>query len=118
MTQPKAKIEEVAPEVELTAEEKAILANPFHPYANGREKFKAENEKYLNEKVPLQLIKDNENYKGDVTVGINGIVWQIQRGVPLLLPRKVAIVLAQAQHQESIAALRVEAADNVNLGDR
>lgn len=92
--------------------------NPFHPYANSREKLLAEEAIFLNEKINIQLIKDNDNYKDDVTVCINGKVWQLQRGVPLQVPRRVAIQLAQASHQESIAALRQDGAKDIFLGER
>lgn len=78
----------------------------------------AREEQLLNELVPIQLIKDNENYKNDVTVQINGRIWQLQRGVPIMVPRKVANVLNQSQYQEAQALRVANDATNRNLGER
>lgn len=60
-------------------------------------------EEYYNEKVPTMLIKDNAKYKDDVTVTVNGVNYQIRRGVQLMVPRKVALVLERAKEQETEA---------------
>lgn len=60
-------------------------------------------EEYYNEKVPVMLIKDNAKYKDDVTVTVNGVNYQIRRGVQLMVPRKVALVLERAKEQEAEA---------------
>lgn len=60
-------------------------------------------EEYYNEKVPVMLIKDNAKYKDDVTVTVNGVNYQIRRGVQLMVPRKVALVLERANEQEAEA---------------
>lgn len=57
-------------------------------------------EKFYEEPVPVMLIKDNAKYKDDVTVTVNGINYQIQRGVQVLVPRKVALVLERSHLQE------------------
>lgn len=57
-------------------------------------------EKYYNEPVPVMLIKDNAKYKDDVTVTVNGVNYQIQRGVRVSVPRKVALVLERSRIQE------------------
>ena len=57
-------------------------------------------EAYYNEPVPVMLMKDNANYKDDVTVTLNGVNYQIQRGVHVELPRKVALVLERSAYQE------------------
>lgn len=60
-------------------------------------------EKYYNEPVPVMLIKDNAKYKDDVTVTVNGVNYQIKRGVQVTVPRKVAMVLERAKEQEAEA---------------
>jgi hypothetical protein len=45
---------------------------------------------YYNEPVTLELFKDNDKYKDDVFVCVNGKRWQIQRGVRVTVPRYVA----------------------------
>ena len=56
------------------------------------------------ELVSIRLFKDSGKYKDDVTVGINGTIWQIQRGKPVDVPRKVAKVLEDAEMQRGITA--------------
>lgn len=60
----------------------------------------ADLEAYYNESVPVLLIKDNAKYKDDVTVTVNGTNYQIQRGVQVMVPRKVALVLERSHEQE------------------
>lgn len=60
----------------------------------------------LAQKVKIQLPKDNENYKDDVTVCINGKIWQIQRGVMVEVPVAVYEVLQQSSHQMMLAEAR------------
>ncbi len=57
-------------------------------------------EDYYKELVPVMLIKDNNRYKDDVTVTVNGINYQIQRGVSVMVPRSVALVLERSHQQE------------------
>ncbi|MBO5364903.1 MAG: hypothetical protein J6A56_05520 [Clostridia bacterium] len=57
-------------------------------------------EDYYKEPVPVMLIKDNNRYKEDVTVTVNGINYQIQRGVSVMVPRCVALVLERSHQQE------------------
>ena len=57
-------------------------------------------EDYYKELVPVMLIKDYNRYKDDVTVTVNGINYQIQRGVSVMVPRSVALVLERSHQQE------------------
>lgn len=63
----------------------------------------AELEEFYNETVPVMLIKDNAKYKDDVTVTVNGVNYQIQRGVQVMVPRKVALTLERSRRQELAA---------------
>lgn len=63
----------------------------------------AEIEKYYKEQVPVMLIKDNSKYKDDVTVTVNGVNYQIQRGVQVMVPRCVALVIERSHRQELAA---------------
>lgn len=40
------------------------------------------------EKVTIQLFKDNEKYKDDVFVAVNGHSYQIKRGVKVEVPQR------------------------------
>lgn len=52
------------------------------------------------EMTTVMLFKDNERYKDDVFVAVNGRRFQIQRGVPVQVPRYVAAVLEQSRAQD------------------
>lgn len=65
-------------------------------------------EDFYNETVPVMLIKDNAKYKDDVTVTVNGTNYQIQRGVQVMVPRKVALVLERSHAQELAAQAYME----------
>lgn len=57
-------------------------------------------ENYYNERVPVMLLRDNSKYKDDVTVTLNGTNFQIKRGVQVMVPRCVALVLERSHKQE------------------
>ncbi len=63
---------------------------------------------FYKELVPVMLIKDNSRYKEDVTVTVNGINYQIQRGVAVMVPRCVALVLERSHKQELEAQAYVD----------
>jgi hypothetical protein len=51
------------------------------------------------EKVKIKLFKDNNNYKDDVYVAVNGHAFLIQRGVEVEVPPYIAEVLQNAEEQ-------------------
>lgn len=53
--------------------------------------------------VTITLFKDNDKYNSDVFVAVNGNNYQIQRGVPVTVPRYVAEVINQAEKQRNQA---------------
>ena len=55
------------------------------------------------ELVTVQLFKDGGKYKDDVIVGLNGTIWQIQRGKEVEVPRKIAEILKESEIQKGIA---------------
>ena len=55
------------------------------------------------------LFKDGKDYKDDVYVSVNGENCRIQRGVPVKIKRKFALVLEQSQAQDVRAAEFAEA---------
>lgn len=57
-------------------------------------------EAYLNEYVEVRLFKDNEKYKDDVYVAINGKNCVIRRGVWTRIRRKFALLLDQSEIQD------------------
>lgn len=73
--------------------------------AKGEEadRFKAflrDQEAWLNEYVEVRLFKDNEKYKDDVYVAINGKNCVIRRGVWTRIRRKFALLLDQSEIQD------------------
>lgn len=59
-----------------------------------------EQEKWLNEYVEIRLFKDNDKYKDDVYVSINGNNCVIRRGVWTRIRRKFALLLDQSEIQD------------------
>lgn len=57
-------------------------------------------ENWLNEYVEVRLFKDNEKYKDDVYVAINGKNCLIRRGVWTRIRRKFALLLDQSEIQD------------------
>lgn len=55
---------------------------------------------YLEEYVEVKLFKDNDKYKDDVFVAVNGERCQIKRGYPVKIKRKFALVLEMQERQD------------------
>ena len=62
--------------------------------------FLGRQEAWLNEYVEVRLFKDNEKYKDDVYVAINGKNCIIRRGVWTRIRRKFALLLDQSEIQD------------------
>lgn len=58
--------------------------------------------------VPIRLFKDNEKYKDDVFVAVNGRSFQIKRGETVMVPDYVAAVLEQSMAQDNATANLIE----------
>ncbi len=65
-------------------------------------------ESWLNEYVEVRLFKDNEKYKDDVYVAINGKNCVIRRGVWTRIRRKFALLLDQSEIQDLRTAELIE----------
>ena len=65
-------------------------------------------EAWLNEYVEVRLFKDNEKYKDDVYVAINGKNCLIRRGVWTRIRRKFALLLDQSEIQDQRTAQYME----------
>lgn len=59
---------------------------------------------YLNRLEPVMLMKDNQNYKDDVTVTYNGVNYQIQRGKQVMVPKFLKLILEDSHRQQMRAA--------------
>ena len=69
-------------------------------------------EAYLNELVAVKLFRDNDRYKDDVYVAVNGQNCVIKRGEWVKIKRKFAIVLDQSEIQDMKTAEMLEAEQN------
>ncbi len=58
---------------------------------------------YYKQLVTVTLIKDNNNYKDDVTITYNGTNYQIQRGVPVQVPMYIKLILDDSYRQQLAA---------------
>ena len=68
----------------------------------------AEYEKYLNEYVSVKLFRDNDRYKDDVYVAVNGKNCVIKRGEWVKIKRKFALVLDASEIQDMKTAEYLE----------
>ena len=66
-------------------------------------------EAYLNEYVAVKLFRDNDRYKDDVYVAVNGHNCVIKRGEWVKIKRKFALVLDQSEIQDLRTAEMMEA---------
>ena len=64
------------------------------------------------EKVRVRLFKDNGRYMSDLFVSVNGMNYQIRRGVDVEVPAAVAEVLEHSQQQDDRTAARIAAAED------
>jgi hypothetical protein len=71
---------------------------------------------YLEEYIAIKLFKDNDRYKDDVYVAINGKNCVIKRGEWVKIKRKYALVLDQSEIQDTKAALFMQAEQNRFVG--
>ena len=58
----------------------------------------------LEEYIPYRLFRDNDKYKNDVFVAVNGEACQIKRGQTVRIKRKFVKVLEQSYEQDMEAA--------------
>ena len=58
---------------------------------------------YFRKTVTVTLLKDNYNYKDDVTITYNGVNYQIQRGVPVQVPMFIKLILEDGFRQQLTA---------------
>ena len=104
--QVEAMLEKAREEAEkIVAEAKAKVAN--EPTVE-QKKADAEREAYWNEPVEVKLFKDNNKYKDDVFVSVNGENCVIKRGERVMIKRKFAEVLDHSDMQDYETSLLIE----------
>lgn len=55
-------------------------------------------------RVRIKLFKDSKDYKDDLTVGVNGKIYQIRRGVEVDIPQSVYEVISNSITQDEHTA--------------
>ncbi|MBE7060694.1 MAG: hypothetical protein E7389_07715 [Ruminococcaceae bacterium] len=65
-----------------------------------KKKTEKDNSDYYKQLVPVTLVKDNNNYKDDVTITYNGKNYQIQRGVQVEVPLFIKLILEDGYRQQ------------------
>ena len=60
------------------------------------------------ERVPVKLFKDGGKYSDDVTVLHNGKAYVIKRGITVMVPRAVALILERSGVQDTNTAQLIE----------
>ena len=68
------------------------------------DKKKSEVKNDPNELVEFEAFKDDDKYKDDIYVAVNGRRWQIKRGVPVKIPRYVYEVIKNSAEQDRATA--------------
>jgi hypothetical protein len=92
----KKQLEEKPKEIEIIKEvTREVVKNPTSI---------DESNAWLEERVPVMLFKDNNNYKYDVPVSVNGETILIKRGIQVKIKRKHALVLQNQYKQQLIAS--------------
>ena len=93
IAQAKAEAEKIKAEAEAEADSTANTAEETDEY-----------EKWLQEPVKIKLFKDNDKYKDDVFVSVNGNKFLIKRGVEVEVPRYIKNCLDLSEEQKGYAA--------------
>ncbi len=78
----------------------ALLKNIENSKKEEKKRKREEAEKYLNEYVSIKLFRDNDKYRDDVYVAVNGKNCIIKRGEWVKIRRKFALVIDQSEIQD------------------
>ena len=96
--------EEVTEAVENTADEEVTEAVENTADEEVTENTAPVSDDYLEELVEIMLFKDSDKYSDDLVVTLNGKNYQIKRGVKVMVPRKVQLVIEDSMKQAGLAA--------------
>ena len=115
--QVEAMIAEAREEVSKAKEEAAKILADAKATVGGekteaQKKADAEREAYWNEMVEVKLFKDNNKYKDDVFVSVNGENCVIKRGERVQVKRKFAAVLDSSDLQDYETSKLIEQKSN------
>lgn len=96
--------EDVTEAVENTADEEVTEAVENTADEEATENTAPVSDDYLEELVEIMLFKDSDKYSDDLVVTLNGKNYQIKRGVKVMVPRKVQLVIEDSMKQAGLAA--------------
>lgn len=113
LTDMQAQIEAMLAETKKAKEEAERLLAEAKASVNGgkteeQKKYEEERKAYWNELVKVKLFKDNNKYKDDVYVSVNGENCVIKRGVEVEIKRKFAAVLDASDLQDYETSMLIE----------
>ena len=110
LAQAKAEAEKISADAKAEAEKILADAKASVSGEKTEEQIKAEEERkaYWNELVEVKLFKDNNKYKDDVFVSVNGENCVIKRGERVKVKRKFADVLDKSDMQDYETSLLIE----------
>lgn len=113
-----AEAEAAKAEAMRLVEEARIAAGVKSAEDEAKAKAAAEHKAYMEEYVDVKLFKDNDKYKDDVFVSVNGENCVIKRGERVQIKRKFAEVLDHSEHQDYETSKLIEQATrNKKLAD-
>ncbi len=95
--------------VKIVAEAKATVGDEL---TEEQKKANAERKAYWNELVEVKLFRDNNKYKDDMFVCVNGENCQIRRGERVMIKRKFADVLDKSDAQDYETSMLIEKKSN------
>lgn len=99
-----AKRNEELEAVETMTDEEATEATENTVDEEATENTAPVSDDYLEELVEIMLFKDSDKYSDDLVVTLNGKNYQIKRGVKVMVPRKVQLVIEDSMKQAGLAA--------------
>lgn len=99
-----AKRNEELEAVETMTDEEATEAVENTADEEGTKNAAPVSDDYLEELVEIMLFKDSDKYSDDLVVTLNGKNYQIKRGVKVMVPRKVQLVIEDSMKQAGLAA--------------
>ncbi|MBE5928499.1 MAG: hypothetical protein E7267_03885 [Lachnospiraceae bacterium] len=66
----------------------------------------------MKEMVKIRLFKDNDKYKDDLFVSVNGRTFQIKRGVEVEIPKAVEEVIRRSEEADLMTATLIAATES------
>lgn len=70
------------------------------------------NEEPTSDMVEVELFLDSERYSDDVQVGVNGMIYTVQRGKKVKVPRPVAEIIWHQKAQDSRTSALINKYEN------